>query len=85
MRHFPGAKTDNIKSYVVLIIKQNPETIVMHCDTNGLKTEKDPRKIADNIPGLAHQCKTNYKTVMISRIVPQNDNLNDYATMRIKS
>ena len=57
----------------------------MHCGTNGLKTEKDYGKIADNIQGLAHQCKTNYKTVMISRIVPQNDNLNDYATLRIKS
>ena len=57
----------------------------MHCGTNGLKTEKDYGKIADNIQGLAHQSKTNYKTVMISRIVPQNDNLNDYATLRIKS
>ena len=77
MQHFPGAKTDDMKSYLVLTIKQNPETIVIHCGTNDLKTEKDHRKIADKILGLAHQCKTDDNTVMISGIVPRNDNLNE--------
>ena len=80
MQHFPGAKTDDMKSYLVLTIKQNPETIVIHCGTNDLKTEKGHRKIADKILGLAHQCKTDDNTVMISGIVPRNDNLNDDAS-----
>ena len=80
MQHFPGAKTDDMKSYLVLTIKQNPETIVIHCGTNDLKTEKGHRKIADKILGLAHQGKTDDNTVMISGIVPRNDNLNDDAS-----
>ena len=73
VRHFPGAKTDDMKSYVVPAIKQNPEAIVIHCGTNDLKTEKDHRKIADKILGLSHQRKTDDNIVMISGIVPWND------------
>ena len=73
VRDFLGAKTNDMKSCVVPTIKQNPETVVLHCGTNDLKTEKDHR----NILGLGHQCKTDKNTVMISGIVPQNDNLND--------
>ena len=65
-------------------IKQDPEKPVAHCGTNDLETEKDHVKIADNILGLAHQCKTNNHHVMISEVVPQNDNLNSYAIIVIK-
>ena len=77
---FPGAKTDDMISYVVPTIKQNPETIAIHIGTNDVKTEKDHREIADNILGLAHQCKGDDNTVMISGIVPRDDNLNDDAS-----
>ena len=40
VRLFPGAKTDDMKSYVVPTIKQKPATIVIHCGTNDFKTEK---------------------------------------------
>ena len=66
-----------MKLYVVPTIKQNPETIVVPCSTNDLKTEKDHGKIAENILGLVHQCKIDNNTVMISGIVPRNNNLND--------
>ena len=66
-----------MKSLVVPTIKQNPGIIVIHCDSNYLKTEKDHGKIADSVLGLAHQCKRDNNTVMISRVVPRNDNLND--------
>ena len=79
MRHFPGTKTDDMKSYVIPTVKLNPETIVIHCGTNDLKTEKDHRKIANKILGLAHQRKTDDNSVMISGIVPWNGNLNDDA------
>ena len=59
-----------MKSLVVPAIKKNPETTVTHCDCNDLKTEKDHGKIADNILRLAHQCKTDNNTLMISGIVP---------------
>ena len=75
VRHFP----DYIKLYVVPTIKLNPETIVVHCGLNDLKTEKDHKKMADIILGLTHQCKTINNTVMISGILPQNDNLNGNA------
>ena len=59
-----------MKLYVAPTIKQNPETIVICYGTNDLKTEKDHEMIADNILSLAHQCKTDNNTVMISGIVP---------------
>ena len=34
VRHFSGAKTNNMKSYVFPTIKQNSETIVIHCGTS---------------------------------------------------
>ena len=77
VRHFPGAKTDNMKTCVVPTIKQNPETIVICCGTNDLKTEKDHGKVAENILELDHLCKTDNNTVMVSGIVPGNNNLND--------
>ena len=49
VRHFSGGKNDDMKLYAVPIIKQNPETIVIHCGTNNLKTEKNQVKIADNM------------------------------------
>ena len=57
VQDFPDAKTNATESLVVLTIKQNPETIVVHCDSNDFRTEKDQGKIPDNILRLAHQCK----------------------------
>ena len=59
---FPGAKTNNMKSLVVPKIKHNPETIVIHCESNDGKTEKDHRKIPDNILGWL----TNAKQIIIT-------------------
>lgn len=39
VRHVSVEKTDDMKSYVVLTIKQNVETIEIHCSTNDLKIE----------------------------------------------
>ena len=71
VRHFSGAETDDMKSYVVPTIKHNPEIIVILCGTNDLKTEKDHEKIADNILRLAHKCRTDNNTVMISELCPE--------------
>ena len=53
--------------------------ILIHCGTNDLKSEKDNVIIADNTLGLAHQCKTDNNSVVISTIVSRYDNLNEYA------
>ena len=41
------------------------------------KTEKDHGKVAENILELDHLSKTDNNTVMVSGIVPGNNNLND--------
>ena len=41
------------------------------------KTEKDHGKVAENILELDHLSKTDNNTVMLSGIVPGNNNLND--------
>ena len=44
VRHFPGVKTDNMKTCVVPTIKQNPETIVICCGKNRKRSWKGCRK-----------------------------------------
>lgn len=43
--------------------------------TKWLKNWKRTCKIADNTLGLAHQCKTDNNTLMVSEAVPQNYSL----------
>ena len=39
VKHFIGAKTKDVESYIILNLKQNPETIIIHTGTNGLKSD----------------------------------------------
>ena len=39
VKHFVGAKTKDVESYIITNLKQNPETIIIHSGTNGLKSD----------------------------------------------
>ena len=48
VRSFPGAKTDDMESYIKPTLKIKPKRIIIHCRTNDLKNKK-PQSIADII------------------------------------
>ena len=52
----------------------------MHTVTNDLRSEKTPSQIARSITELAKSLKDNENLVIVSGIVPRNDNLNNKAT-----
>ena len=48
-KHFSGAKTKDMESYIIPTLEQNPETIIIHSGTNDLKNESSPKEITHNI------------------------------------
>ena len=80
VKHFSGAKTKDMESYIIPTLEQNPETIIIHSGTNNLKSDSSPEKIARVIIKLATSCKTQTNKVILSSIVPRYDNPNEKAT-----
>ena len=62
VRSFPGAKTDDMESYIKPIKK--PERVIIHCGTNYLK-HNTPQSIADNILSLAKSNQQENNTVLV--------------------
>ena len=58
VKQFNGAKTKDMKSYVIPTVKQKPDNIILHTGTNDLKTIDTSEKIAIGILNLAMTCKT---------------------------
>ena len=74
VRSFPGAKTDDMESYIKPTRKGKPERIIIHCGTNDLKNNT-PQSIADKILLLAKSSQQENNTVLVSSIVPKKDHL----------
>ena len=53
LRSFGGAKTQCMEDYIKPTIKLSPNQIIIHCGTNNLPSNEEPKTIADNIINLA--------------------------------
>ena len=80
VKHFSGAKTKDMESYIIPTLEQNPETIIIHSRTNDLKSDSSPEEIARDIIKPTTSCKTQTNKVILSNTVPRYDNLNENAT-----
>ena len=80
VKHFSGAKTKDMKSYVIPTVEQKPDNIILHTGTNDLKNIDTPEEITMGILNLAMTCKTDTNSVFISGIVPRSDKLNEKAS-----
>ena len=69
--HFSGAKTKDMKSYVIPTVGQKPDNIILHTGTNDLKTIDIPEEITLGILNLAMTCKTEH-TVFLYLALPQD-------------
>ena len=69
-----------MESYIIPIIKQNLETIIIQSGTNDLKSHSSPEGITRDIIDLKTSCKTQTNKVILSDIVPRYDTLNEKTT-----
>ena len=76
VKSFPGAKTDDIESYIKSTLKYKPERIIIHCRTNDLKNNTS-QSIADNILSLAKSSQQQNKIVLVFSIVPRKGHLDN--------
>ena len=79
VRSFGGAKTQCMEDYIKPTIKLSPNQIIIHCGTNNLPLNEDPKTIADNIIKLAKKAKSDVHKVAISDIMPRRDRYNKKA------
>ena len=77
VKHFTGATTNHMKSYVVPSKEFNNDLVILHCGTNDLRSNKSPLEIATEISILALDLKNENNNVMISGLVPRRDKFND--------
>ena len=73
VRSFDGAKTQCMEDYIKPTIKLSPNQIIIHCGTNNLPLNEEPKTIADNIINLAKKVKSDVHKVAISGIIPRRD------------
>ena len=75
-KHFSGANTTDMKFYLLPTKSRSPENIVLHCGTNGLKSENSANEISNDITEVALLCKSDNNNVLVSDIIPCSDKLN---------
>ena len=73
VRCFGGAKTQCMEDYTKPTIKLSPNEIIIHCGTNNLPSNEEPKTIADNIINLVKKTKSDVHKVAISGIIPKRD------------
>ena len=70
VKHFSSAKTKDMKSYVIPIVEQKADNIILHTGTNDSKIIGTPEEIAIGILNLAMTCKTD--TVFLYLVLSHN-------------
>ena len=78
---FTGAKVSCVVDHRKPTIRDDkPDHVILHTGTNDLLREKTAGQIARSITELAMSLKDNDNSVVVSGIIPRNDNLNNKAT-----
>ena len=76
VKHCSRSTTEDMKTYIQLPLKRDPDQVIIHVGTNDLRSRQDPKTIAKNITDIAKSSKTNKNEILVSSIVPRWDNLN---------
>ena len=74
VRPFLSAKTIDVLDYIKPSKRDfNPDVYLLHVGTNSLSSNKSPEQISMDILNLANSLKLDNNTVIVSSIVPRND------------
>ena len=76
IKSFPGASVGGMVDYVKPSLKFNPDTFLLHCGSNDLRSDKSSEEIATSIINLAKYIKLDENNVISSSIVTRSDALN---------
>ena len=74
---FGGAETQCMEDYIKPTIKLSPDQIIIHCGTNNLPSNGEPKTTTDNIINLAKKAKSDVPKVAMSGIIPGRDRHNE--------
>ena len=75
VKPFPGATTDDMRSYMKPTLDKSPDRIVIHVGTHDLRS-KEPSEVADGIVDLARSFESQSSAeVIISELVTRRDSL----------
>ena len=81
VRPFTGAKVSCMVDHVKPTIRDDkPDHVILHTGTNDLRSEKTANQIARSITEPAMSLRDNDNSVIVSNIIPRNENLNNKAT-----
>ncbi len=74
---FPGATINDMHSYCKPLINKEPDTIILHCGTNNLRSNKSDVEISTDIITLAKSIASNNIRVCVSGLIMRGDVLED--------
>ena len=73
VKSFSGATVSNMYHYSKPSLDYEPDLVIMHVGTNDLRTDKNPKEIANEIIKLTKSISTDYNDVMVSSITARSD------------
>ena len=79
VKHFSGAKTEDMNYYIKPTQEKQPVQIIIHFDTNDLRGNKNSDEITNEIVEFENSIKTGENNVVVSSIVSRKDRFNNKA------
>ena len=76
VKHFIGAKIEDMKQYVKPTQEKQPTQIITHVGTNDLPGNKNSYEIANEFVDFTNSIKTRENDVVVSSIVARKDRFN---------
>ena len=76
VKHFIGAKIEDMKHYVKPTQEKQPTQIITHVGTNDLPGKKNSYEIANEFVDFTNSIKTRENDVVVSSIVARKDRFN---------
>ena len=73
MKSFSGAKIRDMQDYVKPTLRENPDQIIVHVETNDLASNKRPEQIGELIIGGFTSFKSDTCDVLVSSTTVRND------------
>ena len=70
---FPGCTTNDMADHIRPIVRQKPDSIIIHVGTNSLQNSNSSREYADDIVDIGHMVDHEGISVAISSLTSRAD------------
>ncbi len=72
IKTFPGATSEDMKSYIEPTLNSKPDEVILHCGTNDLRHE-EPQEIAQRIAEIAQKISARGQKATVSGLIRRTD------------